>query len=210
MARQSRSRSSHRKSPRASRTGQVRIIGGQWRSRLLPVPDRPGLRPTPSRVRETLFNWLAPILPGARCLDLFAGTGILGIEALSRGAGHVEFVDQDRQAGRAIEQALDTLQGRDQARVVEADACHPPNRLTPGSVDLAFIDPPFEQQLHARALAAVTPLLKPQALVYLEYPLGESQAMQALLAEHYEIVKQSKAGESGFGLVCPTHAQGTH
>ena len=90
-------------------TSQLRIIGGQWRGRKLPFPDRPGLRPTGDRIRETLFNWLEPHLQTAKCLDLFAGSGALGIEALSRGAAHCDFVDADQEAITAVGHHLNTL-----------------------------------------------------------------------------------------------------
>ncbi len=94
------------------RTNQLRIIGGQWRSRRLEFPDVPGLRPTPDRVRETLFNWLAPVLPGARCLDLFAGSGALGIEALSRGAAEAVFFERHPVAVGALRENLARLNAR--------------------------------------------------------------------------------------------------
>ena len=101
---------------------QVRIIGGEWRGRKLSFPDLPQLRPSPDRVRETLFNWLQPVIPGARCLDLFAGSGALGMEALSRGAQSVTLVDLDSRAVRSLQQNLDTLIAGDRperARVVQ-------------------------------------------------------------------------------------------
>lgn len=120
---------------------QLRVIGGQWRSRRLEFPDIPGLRPTPDRVRETLFNWLAPVLPGARCLDLFAGSGALGIEALSRAAGEVVFVERHPLAVRALRDNLDRLDARN-ACVEQAEA------LTwlaaPGTpFEIVLLDPPF-------------------------------------------------------------------
>ena len=99
----------------------LRIIGGDWRSRRVPIADRPGLRPTPDRVRETVFNWLAPRLPGAACADLFAGTGALGIEALSRGAASTVFIESDGEATKAIDAALATLGAGERARVARGD-----------------------------------------------------------------------------------------
>ena len=121
--------------------GEVRIIGGEWRGRRLPVLDAPGLRPTADRIRETLFNWLAPVISGMRCLDLFAGTGVLGIEALSRGAAEAWFVERDPAVARALEDALRRL-GAGNARVMTADAL----RYLAGAprpFDLVFLDPPF-------------------------------------------------------------------
>jgi 16S rRNA (guanine966-N2)-methyltransferase len=102
------------------KTGQLRIIGGRWRSRKLAFPDVEGLRPTPDRVRETVFNWLQAVVPGASCLDLFAGSGALGLEALSRGAAHTVFVDQDAAAVRCVREHLITLDATD-AQVMQAD-----------------------------------------------------------------------------------------
>jgi 16S rRNA (guanine966-N2)-methyltransferase len=122
----------------------LRIIGGAWRGRRLRFPAAPAIRPTPDRVRETLFNWLAPLVPGARCLDLFAGSGALGLEALSRGASHVTFVERDRQAARAIEACLGQFdpQGRLDWRVLAADAAA--FLATVGQpFDIVFLDPPF-------------------------------------------------------------------
>jgi 16S rRNA (guanine966-N2)-methyltransferase len=104
-----------------SRPGRLRIVAGKWRSRLLDIADVPGLRPTSERVRETLFNWLAPSIQGARCLDLFAGTGALGFEALSRGATSVVFVENSRRAARAIEKSAQML-GAKEAVVHHGDA----------------------------------------------------------------------------------------
>ena len=108
--------------PRPASPGSVRIIGGHWRGTRLPVPDRPGLRPSSDRVRETLFNWLQPVLPGARVLDLFAGTGALGLEAVSRGAAHAQLVEAD--AGLA--QALPAVMAADAWLYVESPQDHTP------------------------------------------------------------------------------------
>lgn len=121
--------------------GEVRIIGGAWRGRRVPVPPGDVVRPTGDRIRETLFNWLAPILPGARCLDLFAGTGALGLEALSRGAAEVVFVERDPAVARNLEASLERL-GCDTGHVVTTEA----RRYlagTPRGFDVAFLDPPF-------------------------------------------------------------------
>ena len=126
---------------RGGRANQLRVIGGQWRGRRLAFPDLPGLRPTPDRVRETLFNWLAPVLPGARCLDLFAGSGALGIEALSRGAAEVVFVERHPLAVRALRDHLDRLHAHG-ARVEQADALAWLSQ--PGTpFEIALLDPPF-------------------------------------------------------------------
>lgn len=120
----------------------LRIIGGQWRSRKIRFPDLPQLRPTPDRVRETLFNWLMPVISGARCLDLFAGSGSLGLEALSRGAAHVVFVDRDRQVKNYLSEALQVLKAEN-ASVIQATAQNYLATLTQ-RFDIVFLDPPYQ------------------------------------------------------------------
>ncbi len=154
----------------AAPPGRIRIIGGRWKRRLISVPAVPGLRPTPDRVRETLFNWLAPDLPGARCLDLFAGTGALGFEAASRGASRVVLVERDPRVVRHLEQQARAL-GAGEVQVVPADA---ESWLETCSerFDVVFLDPPFGTLDIPRLLArlAQSPVLAPHALVYLETP----------------------------------------
>ncbi|MGN8198298.1 16S rRNA (guanine(966)-N(2))-methyltransferase RsmD [Salinisphaera sp. RV14] len=185
---------------RAERDAHLRVIGGAWRSRVLPVADRPGLRPTPNRVRETLFNWLAPMLAGARCIDLFAGTGALGIEALSRGAARAVFVDNDRQAATAIEAALEMLGATDRGRVLVADGTHAADRLAGERADVVFIDPPFEAELHAAALAGLSGLIDHRTRVYVEYPARDEAVIGERLAADYEILRQSRSAGVGYCL----------
>ncbi|MGJ7458461.1 16S rRNA (guanine(966)-N(2))-methyltransferase RsmD [Halomonas sp. MA07-2] len=172
--------------------GRLRIIGGDYRRRLLPVLDSPGLRPTPDRVRETLFNWLTAALPGARVLDLFAGTGALGLEALSRGAREATFVERDaRVAGQLVEN-LATLGTTERGRVVTADAAAflagPP---TPCS--LVFLDPPFRQGLAEPCGAALEAgWLEEAAFIYLECEAGLAPAVPATWRLHREV----RAGDS--------------
>ena len=147
---------------------QLRIIGGQWRSRRLEFPDVPGLRPTPDRVRETLFNWLAPVLPGAHCLDLFAGSGALGMEALSRGAAEVVFVEHHPLAVRALRDNLARLQAVG-ARVEAAEAMAWLRQ--PGTpFEIVLLDPPFGEGLLEPVCAALEQggWLMPNAWIYLE------------------------------------------
>ncbi|WP_348761565.1 16S rRNA (guanine(966)-N(2))-methyltransferase RsmD [uncultured Salinisphaera sp.] len=197
---------------RPARTGarepatSLRLIGGEWRSRRVPIADRPGLRPTPDRVRETLFNWLAPRLAGAACADLFAGTGALGLEALSRGAASSLFVESDDLAARAIDHALTTLSAGSRGRVMRGDATRADALVAPASLDIVFIDPPFAAQLHGAALAGIAVALKPEARIYLEYPLAEAQAIAERLAPNFELLKQSRAGSVGFCLAAPCPA----
>ncbi len=145
---------------------EVRIIGGAWRSRRIRFEERPGLRPTPDRVRETLFNWLGQDLSGQDCLDLYAGSGALGFEAGSRGARRVVMVEHDAAALRAL-QANATLLAANAVEVVRADALEflrqPRERY-----DVVFLDPPFADDCWPQLLAALPPCLKPGALVYCE------------------------------------------
>lgn len=147
----------------------VRIIAGRYRGRRIPVPAQ-GVRPTGDRVRETLFNWLMPVIVGSRCLDMYAGTGVLGIEALSRGAASVVLVEKDRAAVEALKRTLAEL-GVDNAQVLQASA-EQLNYSQLGPFQLVFIDPPFG----ARDPAALCTLLEQsgclaaKALVYLEMP----------------------------------------
>jgi 16S rRNA (guanine966-N2)-methyltransferase len=148
---------------------EVRIIGGLWKRTRLPVADKPGLRPTPDRVRETLFNWLPHELAGWRCIDVFAGTGALGFEAASRGASEVLLVEQDAD----LVAQLRALQARLEATAIQVqrgNGVSALQRMAPGSIDLVFLDPPFDAGLYEKLLAPVAQLLSPDGLVYLEAP----------------------------------------
>lgn len=155
--------------PRAAAPGSVRIIGGHLRGSKLPVADRPGLRPTSDRVRETLFNWLQPRLPGARVLDLFAGTGALGFEAASRGAASVVLVERDPGLAASLrEQAARLKVANLQVEAADARAWL---AAAPGDgFDLVFLDPPFASGLWEPVAAALAPRLAAGALVYVEAP----------------------------------------
>jgi 16S rRNA (guanine966-N2)-methyltransferase len=176
----------------------VRIIGGGWRGRRVSFPDIPGLRPTPDRVRETLFNWLQQSIAGARCLDLFAGSGALGLEALSRGAKELVFVEQAVAAARALQEQLIRFGSQARAQVAEMGAARY-LRSAPQAFDIVFLDPPFGRD----ALAEYIPLLdegrwlKPGALVYLE---NEKKAGVPPLPAHWELLKSKSAGEVGYHL----------
>ena len=153
--------------------GTVRIIGGHWRGRRLPVPDLPGLRPSGDRSRETLFNWLAPYVRGARCVDLFAGSGVLGFEAVSRGAGSLVMVEKAASAARSLTKSLEMLQTNDKdrdVRILNMDALAWLEICEPQSLDLVFIDPPFGSELEQQSLEllANNGCLAEGALVYLE------------------------------------------
>lgn len=149
--------------------GEIRIIGGQWKRTRLPVAQRPGLRPTPDRVRETLFNWLGQDLAGWRCLDAFAGTGALGLEAASRGAASVLLVENDA----ALVGQLHTLQQRLQAsavRVQRGDGVAALQQAAPASLDLVLLDPPFDGPFFEPALRAAARAVAAGGFVYLEAP----------------------------------------
>ena len=165
--------------------GEIRIIGGQWKRTRLPVAQRPGLRPTPDRVRETLFNWLGQDLTGWRCLDAFAGTGALGLEAASRGAAAVRLVEQDA----ALVAQLNTLQQRlGAANVVvqRGDGTTALRQTPPGTLDLVFLDPPFDSALFLPALQAAAAAMAPDGYVYLEapQPWTDEQLSALGLAQH--------------------------
>ncbi len=147
------------------RTGSVRIVGGSWRGRRLPVLDRLGLRPTGDRQRETLFNWLQGVLPGAVCLDLFAGTGVLGLEALSRGATYLQSVELDKAVAQQLQDNVRLLQA--DAKVVQGDW----RRFLSADqqkYQLVFLDPPFKEQLLPVVLPLVDQVLATEAWVYVE------------------------------------------
>ena len=174
---------------------EVRIIGGRWKRSRLPVADRPGLRPTPDRVRETLFNWLGQDLSGWHCLDAFAGSGALGFEAASRGAAQVLLLESDRTLVRSL-QATQAKLGAATVRVECADAIGWLARAPADSFDLAFIDPPFDTDLAASALQATVRLMRANAHIYLE-----SRIPLAAAPEGWAMHRQSRAGQVHFHLL---------
>lgn len=173
--------------------GRVRIIGGDLRGSVLAVPPCDGLRPTPNRVRETLFNWLQPRLAGARCLDLFAGSGALGIEALSRGAGHVCLVERDAGLAQALRANLERLRQGERARVHAGDALDLLAQAPPQAFDIVFIDPPFAQDLWPRVIERLHAgnWLTAQAWIYLEMPVDTRLETPPDWALH----RETEAGE---------------
>jgi 16S rRNA (guanine(966)-N(2))-methyltransferase RsmD len=171
---------------------EVRIVGGRFRRTRLPVADKPGLRPTPDRVRETLFNWLGQDLTGWRCVDAFAGTGALGFEAASRGASDVLLIEQDAQLADSLRRTQARLQAEG-VRVVRGNAITQLASLPGGSVDLVFLDPPFEADLFAKALAACIPALAADGFIYLE--AGAEWAEDRLAPLGLVRVRHLKAGQ---------------
>jgi 16S rRNA (guanine966-N2)-methyltransferase len=177
-------------------TGRIRIIGGRLRNSRLQVPDLPGLRPTPERVRETLFNWLAPAIEGVQALDLCAGTGALGIEALSRGAARVQFVERDGLAAQALRDNLARLKAEG-GTVAVADAEAFLDR-TPAPFGLVLLDPPFAAQLWtplAQRLEAGG-WLAPAAWVYVESP----RELEPALPRNWNLHREGRAGEVRYAL----------
>ncbi|WP_052101007.1 16S rRNA (guanine(966)-N(2))-methyltransferase RsmD [Novilysobacter arseniciresistens] len=166
--------------------GQVRIIGGRWRGSRLPVLDIDGLRPTSDRARETLFNWLAPVLPGARVLDLFAGSGALGLEALSRGAVSAVLVERDASQARTLLEASLRLPGGEAASVVQADAVAWLAGQPRHGFDIAFVDPPFGAGLWDPVLAALDPVVAGDGWLYVEAPADGHVAVPAGWRLHRE------------------------
>ncbi len=178
--------------------GQLRIIGGEWRSRRFVFPDGPGLRPTPDRVRETLFNWLAPYVEGARVLDPFAGSGALFLEALSRGAREGLALDTNGEAVAALRNHLDALKCGT-AQLVLGDAVRYLGNQAPSAFDLVFLDPPFHQNLlqDACRLLETRGWLNPDAWIYTE---SESVPSSLGLPGNWRLHREKKAGNVHYAL----------
>jgi len=192
--------------PTVNAPHEVRIIGGQWKRTPLPVADRPGLRPTPVRVRETLFNWLGQDLNGLRCLDAFAGTGALGLEAASRGAAEVVLVENDAHLVKTLS-ALKTRLKTDAVTVERGDGVSALQRRQ--SLDVVFLDPPFaeggNEALFSAALQAARQALKSDGMIYLEAPRVWSEDELAQLG--LQLHRQGKAGVVAFHLLRLLQAQ---
>lgn len=179
---------------------EVRIIGGQWKRSKLPVADVPGLRPTPDRVRETLFNWLGQDLDGWRCLDAFAGSGALGFEAASRGATEVTLIERDTKLVRGLRAVQERLKASDTMRIEAADALAWMARSAPDRFELVFIDPPFDADLFVPALKAAARVVVPGGVIYLE--ADRSFAEHPVLAElGLRMHRAGRAGAVHFHLI---------
>jgi 16S rRNA (guanine966-N2)-methyltransferase len=179
---------------------RLRIVGGRWRGMWIDFPAIDAIRPSPDRVRETLFNWLQQHIVGANCLDLFAGSGALGIEALSRGASAVTFVDREFQVGRHLTQTLQRL-GATGATVETQDAVRYLERL-PRPFDLVFLDPPFASTLLATVFAKLPRgWLAPDAHIYVECP---AEVPLPPLPAAWTLYRSKQAGQVGYHLLRAT------
>jgi len=188
------------RAPAAGRgVNRVRIVGGTHRGRKIAFPDAAGLRPTGDRIRETLFNWLAPVLPGSRCLDLFAGSGVLGIEAASRGAAEVVLVESAPRVASALRQTIDELRLGERVRLVEADALQWLASAAPVPFDVVFLDPPFAAGLMADAATALERRgwLAGGALVYVER--SDSQNPWPV-PSNWTVLRDKRAGQVSYAL----------
>ncbi len=185
------------KKPQQQSFGQIRIIGGKWRGRKLPVPDSPGLRPTTDRVRETLFNWLAPMIQGARCLDCFAGSGALGLEALSRYAGETVLLEYERHVAHQLSRNL-ALLNADNAQVVNTNAL---NWLAQAGkpFDLVFLDPPFRKGLLAETVNLLERQgwLADEAWIYVE---AEAESAATDVPSSWQLHREKVAGQVAYRL----------
>lgn len=212
-----------RRKPAARQKGglnyQVRIIGGQWKRSLLPVSIAPDLRPTPSRVRETLFNWLYTLFKGRweemDCLDLFAGTGAFGFEAASRGVRHVTMVESHRTAFAQLQATIEKLQAGPLITLVQGDALEVAARLVAQKkqFDVIFLDPPFQANILPEILHFCADLIKDKGVVYVESPVfltAETLAQSGQNDRQWHIIRQDKAGHVCYHLIQLQHMDNLH
>lgn len=183
---------------RQIKAGKLRIIGGEWRSRILPVVDLAGLRPTTDRVRETLFNWLQNDVPGARCIDLFAGSGALGFEAASRGATSVLMLELQNQAVKTLSDNIQALKAEN-IKLLQQDAIRWLKSASVDKFDVVFLDPPFDSDYLAQAceLLEQQQHLSEFACIYIE--MDSKQSLSDLPAS-WTLVRQKKAGQVSYYL----------
>lgn len=191
--------SKRQKKLKPSVAGQVRVIGGEWRGRKLPVPDAEGLRPTPDRIRETLFNWLQFSIAGKTCLDAFAGSGALTLEALSRGATEVTAIERDFKVAKQLAAVLTPLAG-ERLKLINADALSWLAQEPTKTFDLVFLDPPFDQPLLEPAcqLLEARGWLAEGALIYIEQ--AKQQTNRLVLPANWVLDKDKRVGEVRFSL----------
>ncbi|PHM74465.1 16S rRNA (guanine(966)-N(2))-methyltransferase [Xenorhabdus kozodoii] len=185
------------KKPQRSSLGQIRIIGGKWRGRKLPVPDSDGLRPTTDRVRETLFNWLMPMIQGARCLDCFSGSGALGFEALSRYANHATLIEYDRNVAKQLSANLALLKAEN-ANVVQGNALQ---YLNGAGIpfDVIFLDPPFRKGMLAETihLLEANGWLAKESWIYVE---AEIESAATEVPPNWQLHREKTAGQVAYRL----------
>jgi 16S rRNA (guanine966-N2)-methyltransferase len=186
-----------RAAPKAA-PGEVRIIGGLWKRSKLPILAQPGLRPTPDRVRETLFNWLGQDLTGLRCVDAFAGSGALGFEAASRGAKEVLLIEQDQRLAAHL-QAQKLRLKAETVRIQRGDGIAALRNLAAQSIDVIFLDPPFDSDLFLEAIRAASQAIRAQGAIYLEAPTMWTN--EQLVDLKLDVIKHGKAGAVHFHLL---------
>lgn len=187
--------------PKLKSQQQLRIIAGQWRSRRFSFPAIEGLRPSGDRIRETLFNWLTAYVPASHCLDLFAGSGALGLEALSRGAEKLLAIELNPIACQALQQHIKTLNAETQAQIINQSALDwLKTASNPAAFDIIFLDPPFGAELipDCLQLIAEQQLLAPQGLIYFE--AGKQQTL-GQLPDNWQIIKHKQTSQLQFGLI---------
>jgi 16S rRNA (guanine966-N2)-methyltransferase len=184
--------------PEPSHKNEVRIIGGLWKRSKLPVTDTPGLRPTPDRVRVTLFNWLGNNLSGWRCLDAFAGSGSLGFEAASRGADEVVLLERDRRLVTSLNASKERLKAPT-LRIEQADALNWMARRPADSFELVFLDPPFDADLVESSVKLARRVVVPQGFVYVE--TYAALPAEALETQGLKVHRQGQAGVVFFHLL---------
>ncbi|MDH3613556.1 MAG: 16S rRNA (guanine(966)-N(2))-methyltransferase RsmD [Gammaproteobacteria bacterium] len=189
------------KAGKKSQPGRLRIVAGNWRSRVLDIADVPGLRPTSERIRETLFNWLTPQISGARCLDLFAGSGALGLEALSRGAAETVFVEKSSQAVETLRNNIAAL-GSPAAIVHNSDAIEFLKNAAAGEFDIVFLDPPFAADMLGDLcrLLDKASIFANSARVYLEEDRAKPEVT---LPRGWQVIRTKNAGNVRYSLVSP-------
>lgn len=177
--------------------GRLRIVGGDWRSRLVSFVDDGSVRPTPDRVRQTVFDWLAPVIVNMRCLDLFAGSGVLGFEALSRGAVHVTFIECNPQQASLISSEKSELNADGRAEVIQGDALRWLREGVRDRFDLIFVDPPYGSGLLTAALDCLPRAMHAGTRLFLEWPAADP----LILTDEYTILKKKTAGRVSYALL---------
>lgn len=187
-------------------SSQLRLIGGQWRGRKLSFIESDGLRPTGDRIRETLFNWLQADLHQSRCLDLFAGSGALGLEALSRGAAHCTFIDNAPSVSQQLQQNINTLSAQTSAQVINGNCLEWISQSTHTGVDIIFLDPPFAANCWQACLDAIfdSTLLHQDSLIYFE---ADRDTPPPSLPTPWQFIRHKHSGKIQYGLIAHIHVE---